>query len=546
MVRRGMKPQLMDSLTRQDTAWDSTPSASSGRLAGLNLATRLAAVLALLPALGFLLVLLAPPLNPDVSAVLDFATRMLRGEPLYERLVDVNPPLIFLLNLPAALLAEWTPLRPGQALQLSVLLLCAAVWRLCILLRHPAEGPAARAVLLAVLPLLMLQAGFDFAQREHLMAVAALPYLILAERRITGQPAPRRLWWATLLLAAAGFALKPHFLAVPALVEAAVLLSVAPRRGLAAALRDPLPWGLAVLWLLYLAAIPLFFPAYLDTVLPLIRDWYLDFGGGSVGQVLRSAITGSAALFTLGLAWLTLMAPRRLGWLPRLAAAAALGGLAAALVQHKGWSYHLVPVWLFGGLAGAMLLARAADALLPDAAAGRAGPLLAFAAALALACFALRGDQSPWVQLNYANSPGGQLATWLRREAPRGELLALSPDISGLYPAVQDTEQRLLLPYMSTWLLQATYATCHPAAPRYRPETAMPAAERRLRDEVAEALAFGMPETVVIARWSGIPDCGGSFDLLEYFSQDRRFATAFRHYRPAGEIAGYRLFRRRD
>ena len=41
------------------------------------------------------------------------------------------------------------------------------------------------------MPLLMVSAGYDFGQREQLMAVAAIPYLFLAARRMEGVPTGR-------------------------------------------------------------------------------------------------------------------------------------------------------------------------------------------------------------------------------------------------------------------------------------------------------------------------------------------------------------------
>jgi len=511
---------------------------------------RFAMALALLPALGFLGIVLTPPLNHDVAAVLDFATRMLGEERLYEDLIDVNPPLVFLLNLPAAWLSRLTPLSAPEALRALLLAFCAAAWVLCARLRarppqaQRADGPAERAVLTALLPLLMLSAGYDFGQREQIMAVAALPYLFLAERRIEGVPTPLSLLLPVTLIAALGFALKPHFLAAPALVEAVVLQAAWPRRG-TAALRDPVPWLLAAVWALYLAAIPAFFPAYFDRVLPLVWDWYVGLGGGSWWEVLLDAPTGSAALFALGAAALAALAAR-LGWLPRLAAAAALGGLASALVQHKGWSYHLVPVWVWGGLGCGVLLARGVDRLLPIATARRAAPLLAAGVSFAFALFTLRGGEAPWIELDYASSRGGRLAAWLEREAPGERVLVLSPDIPGVYPAVIDARARLVLPFMSTWLLQATYQHCEAGAPRYRAPGAMSEAERLVYDTVAERLAESRPAVVMVSRWSGIPYCNGDFDMLTYFGRDPLFAKAWRLYRPAGEIDGYMLFKREE
>jgi hypothetical protein len=78
--------------------------------------------LACLPALFFLPVVLAPALNHDVAALLDFSERWLDGEALYSRLIDANPPLIFALNLVPAALARYASLEPVTALLLCVLI----------------------------------------------------------------------------------------------------------------------------------------------------------------------------------------------------------------------------------------------------------------------------------------------------------------------------------------------------------------------------------------------------------------------------------------
>ena len=102
-----------------------------------------ALLLALLPTLLFIPFVLAPPLNHDVAAVLGFSERWLAGERLYVDLIDVNPPLIFVLNLLPAFIAARTGLDAVLALQLCLLVLGAAVWALCFRVRdRAAEGPA--------------------------------------------------------------------------------------------------------------------------------------------------------------------------------------------------------------------------------------------------------------------------------------------------------------------------------------------------------------------------------------------------------------------
>ena len=75
---------------------------------------------ALLPALLFVPIVLAPPLNHDVAAVLQFSQRWLAGEHLYSDLIDVNPPLVFVLNLIPAGIAAVLPLDGVTALRLCL------------------------------------------------------------------------------------------------------------------------------------------------------------------------------------------------------------------------------------------------------------------------------------------------------------------------------------------------------------------------------------------------------------------------------------------
>ena len=142
---------------------------------------------AYLPALLLLPVVLAPPLNHDVAANLDLTQRWIGGEALYSRLLSIDPPLIFGLNLLPAYLGKYTALGAILALQLCVLFYGVVIWWLTVRLRrHSEEGAIERHFLNVAPVLVLLGAGYDFGQREHLMVLGALPYLFLATRRVQG------------------------------------------------------------------------------------------------------------------------------------------------------------------------------------------------------------------------------------------------------------------------------------------------------------------------------------------------------------------------
>jgi hypothetical protein len=531
-----MSPPPSRSARPAEAAEDAAPPLGlSGLLA------RAPRTLALLPAAAFLLMVVAPPLNHDVAAILNFAERWVGGERLYRDLIDVNPPLIFVLTAIPAWIAKWTPLDGVQALLLCVLACCLAAWRMTVRLRRDrAEGAVERAVLDALVPLAILLPAYDVGQREYLMALFAIPYAFLAARRIEGPPVSRSLAWAVTLPAAIGFALKPHFLVVPMLVEGLVLL----RRGPAAALRDPLPWGMAAVWLLYLASLPLLFPAYLDFVVPLVMGFYLANGGVGLFDVLLTAPFAPAALTLAALAPFAIRPAA--GATAQALLAVGIGGMISAWVQHKGWSYHIVPMAMTGALLAGLLAARWMDRALPPTRAAAVAPGFALAVAVAVALLHIRGE-SPWRQIWYFELRDGQIATTLRREVAGERLLVLSPDIYPVYPALNYARARSTLRTMNLWLLVGAYPDCPEGAPRYRETWEMSRPEFLVYRTVAEDFARAPPAGVLVAKDSGIPRCGAEdFDPIAYFSRHPAFAATWQRYTRVVHMDTYLLYVRED
>jgi hypothetical protein len=496
---------------------------------------------ALLPVAFFAACVFAPPLNHDVAAILAFSERWRDGERLYVDLIDVNPPLIFILNLLPAWLAQTTGVDAVAALHLCLLAWGLIVWALAWLLRPRGGGPVER-MLIRVLPgLFVFGAGYDFGQREHLMAASALPYLFAAARRAQGE-APRGAIVAAVL-AAVGFALKPHFLAVPALVEAAVFASRATL-GLWPARRDAVPWTMIAIWTAYAVTLPLLFPAYLFGVVPLVWDLYLGLGGLGVTDMLLTPRLGTALLLLAPLLWLVARRWRTPdGALPRMLAAAALGGAAAAVVQRKGWSYHVVPLQMFTLALASLLAARFLDGL--HAARAVAAPRIVGVIGAGFVLFAAANGETPWNQLTYGSSDVAHLTAALRRAAEGGRVLVLSPLVSPIFPALNYAHARLTLRMMDMWMLEGSTAACLPDGRRYRAPADMGPAEAFVYRTVSEDFARAPPDAVIIDRYAGVPDCAGqAFDFLAYFTRQDRFAASWSHYRINAEWGRFRLYTR--
>ncbi|MDB5382878.1 MAG: hypothetical protein JWO26_2510 [Rhodospirillales bacterium] len=510
------------------------------RATGLSARVRLLRALALLPALAFLIIVLAPPMNHDVAAVLNFAERWLSGERLYRDLIDVNPPLVFIITLIPAALGAWTPLDGTEALLVCMLALCAGIWRMTVSLRRGrAEGPIEAATLSAVIPLTLVMAGYDFGQREHLMAICAIPYAILAARRIEGLYTGRALAIGVTLLAAIAFALKPHFLVVPGLIEAFMLLKRGPRRALA----DPLPWVMAAVWIVYLASIPLLFPDYFGYVVPLVWQFYIDLGVFDVWGVLMSPVLGPAVLVLLCASGIAFR-PRGAN-LPNLVLLAAVGAFISAWVQHKGWSYHAIPVIMLSCLAIAAAAGHWLDSVVTPVRQPGAGRAFAVVMAAGIALFAARGE-SPWREIWFTQHIASRLTNLLRAEAYGERVLVLSPDLYPVYPALNYARAQSTLRTMNLWLLQGANRTCPSSGERYRQTWEMSRAEFFVYRTVAEDFAAAPPAVVMVAANPGIPWCGSEFNFIEYFSRHPLFAETWAHYREGGRIDNYRLYVREN
>ncbi len=511
---------------------------------------------ALLPALLFVPVVLAPPLNQDVAAILQFSQRWLAGEHLYSDLIDVNPPLIFVLNLLPAAIAAVTRLDSVAALQLCLFAYGGFCWWLAVRVRdRSAEGPIERAFVDVLPGLFLLTAGYDFGQREHLLAVAALPYLLAAVRRMAGEKPRSR--FAIGLVAGMAFALKPHFLGVPALVELYVLCARRPEgapfvAGFGLALRrslgDPLPWLMAGVWAVYLASLPLLFPDYIATVVPLVWGFYL--GGLTGWQLLVTPSIGAVVCLLLPLL-LAVFRPRPVpfppfaGALPRLLALAAVAALAAMFMQHKGWSYHVLPVQLFTcGLAGVM-----AAGWLDQRRDGAATPAPYTAAAVLgwlFALFVVSNGPAPWRELSYPNDPAAGLTALLEREVAGERLLVLSPDVYPIYPALNYAGVQSTSRAMDMWLLRGANQTCPAGGRRYREPWEMGRPEFFVYRTVAEDFARSPPAAVLIDTVSGVNWCGSEFDFIAYFKRHPLFAEVWSHYKLTAEWGRYRLYTPKD
>jgi len=495
-------------------------------------------------------VYLLPPVNFDSSLILAVSQRWLDGERLYVDLIDVNPPLIFVLNLIPAALAKFTGIGAPAALVLSILAFIAVCFGLSLKLMPYVLGAADR-VTWMILPPLLLYAmvifpGDMFSQREHLMMVPLFPYVLLAAARATGSPVPRGRTLVIAVLAAIGFGLKPYFLAIPALIE----LFVLAKRG-RKALRDPVPWLMFALFAAYPIATWIWLPQYFTSVVPLVMSAYESIGGATLMAILLGNQLAPALLVIVPVGIGAFVG--RQSTLIRMLVLASVGAALSGLIQGKGWPYHLLPAQTLSlvllGLTVAAALDRMAAHHDRGAAAAPPGAMPRVIVGLLLLSFvSLTGyiRSTFYDQWGWKDSAAAQLLDVVKPYAEGRSILILSPGVYPHFPMLLYAHAKLALRFQTIWPLQGAYNGCARSDPRYHAVNDMTTSERALVHAVLEDFVKYKPPVVIVDKIAGIDYCGGKdFDLLEYFLRWPAFASEMEHYDLLTQYDRYIIFKRR-
>ena len=523
----------------------SLPSSSVGSLFGTGERTWLLPGVFLVLPLLWIFAYFFPPMNQDVGVILSVTERWMSGERLYLDVIDVNPPLIFFLNVIPVALAKVLPIGSASALILCVIALGLwaswASYRIIVALDVIQESSVSTLMLPLLLFALIVFPSEMFAQREHLMALGMFPYLLLAAARCEAKRVSGRIALAVSIISALGFALKPHFLIIPFVVEFYLLCVRGPRR----ALRDPAPWIMGLVMAAYAASAWLVTPAYFNFVIPLVMNSYENIGGTNYFSIV---IGKHLAPYLFVVIPLTIAAfVTRWPHVARLTGIAALAAAVAGVSQDKGWPYHLLPTQMATILMFGWAVARLLDRLQQSGAAAlQAGRAMVGLMLLIIYCLAGTTRYGLYDQLDYKDSQAGQWQQILEKHATGGSVLMLTPGIYPHFPAMNYVNIKQASRFLTVWPLQGAYENCKPSDARYHEAAQMTDSEKLFDRMLIEDMVKNKPRLVVIDKIPGIPWCGGEeFDFLAYFLRLPAFAEEWKNYDYVAIYDRYLLYKRK-
>jgi hypothetical protein len=485
----------------------------------------------------------------DTAFLLYAAERVLDGARLYVDVVEINPPLIVALNLPAVLLARAvgvSDIAVYRALVTLALLgtLAFADWSLRRAL-DPGSDRLRRLLVLVLAFALFLAPGNDFGQREHLLIALALPWVLLVVARASGRPASAGPALTAGVLAGVGLALKPHFLLLWVAVEGYAAWRLRARRLSYEAL------GAIGFLALYAAGVAILTPQYFSLVL-LLGPAYAGFGHDPFLHVLATAPgTTLCYLAVLAGAALLRVSKHRTLWSTLLVALVA--SFVAGAAQQKGWGYHFYPSKVFAILLLALAVLDIRRPLVrPVQQVYAAVAFAALAVSLLLSVeegivFVRRRDPARQGEQRQLD----ELVAAVWRHTPRGgSLYVLSYTIGSSFPLVNYSGVRWASRFPHLWIIEAVYQDqLHAPGPlRFHPPAEMDRAERYLNDAVYEDLTRNRPDVLMVLKHAR-DTVGNSLrrvDYLAYFGRDPRIAEALKPYRLAEEVGQYLLYVRAE
>lgn len=288
--------------------------------------------------LGIVLSLIVLP-GPDLLWRLHIADGLLDGKQMYRDLLEVNPPLWFWAALPAAWLAQQTPILAYHALiGINMAVIISATFLLFHLAKKTLGASAAAATAFGFLFALCLVSVGDFGQREQSLMMACGLWIALLSARLEGREVALPIAILVGLISAYGFALKHYFVLLPLVLEAWFLW----RQKRAWTPFRPENFTLAICALAYAAAIWRFAPDFLGRMLDLIQTAYYAFGPwNAFSSFERKVRLGMQGLFVFVPLAIMVLTKERRPFCIALAIAIVVC-LAIVMLQQKGWRYHFV------------------------------------------------------------------------------------------------------------------------------------------------------------------------------------------------------------
>lgn len=459
----------------------------------------------------------------DTAWFLNAVEQMQQGRRLYADLIEVNPPLGLWLTWPVVKLSQMTAASDVAIVYgtLFAITLGSIIWAWRILAKSTSLSLLDRNLLgLCLAGLLLFYPGPNFAQREHLLILLFIPWLML--RSAAPQTGAVGMTERIMIGAVAAIAvsIKPQSIAAPVAVELFILWRTRDWRNAFAAENI----AAAAVVIAYVAAVLVFTPEYLDSMVKIGQVAYYPYYGYPF-KVILANITPAVLATAFGLILSGKLAqPHR--DIVKTMLIAALGFIISYLIQNKGFQYQALPAGTLGF--AALMFALIVPPCERGVALAMRGALL-----LAVSYFLATAPQLYWPH-------EAVLRRSIKDYAPEARSVFIaSTRVSDAFPIVRE----LRLAWASTLPTQwfAPYVATHGGEGAADTDPVVRLARRTTVDD----LLRWQPDLVLVDEGQHqlyVP--GGKFDYVSFWSRDERFVTLWQQYKRQGKIDNFAVYTR--
>lgn len=294
------------------------------------------------------------PINTDFGWLLTCLDRFMAGGTYTKDFYETNPPLSFLIYLPAYPLYRTVINDPALVIVLNFALYMSLtaflLWRFMKLYGY--ETPLIAGAFSSFLFVNTWLLGSSFGQKDQLVMLFMMPYVMLQAGIIKNLTIPKNLLLPTSLLGALAVCIKPHYVIVPLLfIGVRLFLERSPIKLLKSI--DIIVF--AITGLAYLVILRLFFPDFIETILPQAAELYLH------DEPYPVTIRLPLAFYALGSGFLALFLAETERTAKLKITLYALIGLSLIcimpyLAQNKGLMYQTIPFYGYGVMALMLVL----------------------------------------------------------------------------------------------------------------------------------------------------------------------------------------------
>ena len=234
----------------------------------------------ILPTLAILLALqlsISMPINHDIGWLFHATQQWLNGHELYTSIIEINPPMIFLLMSPATWLYDISDLTAAGTIKIyfSILITFATLLHFRIIQKIISKQLFYHVYITATIVIVFIVPLGDFAQRDHLAILFFLPYMLSRFIDAIEQQNASILGLCFIgFVAGIGLSLKPYFILFPIGCECWFLVQTRNWK----LLFSPQVISLVTTGLIFISFVVIFQPQYISQMIPLALATYWTYG----------------------------------------------------------------------------------------------------------------------------------------------------------------------------------------------------------------------------------------------------------------------------